>query len=195
VTRGAHASAAAWHGGGTPVYHLEKRVEVVPFVRDFFGSAYSGNWRHVIDLPNVRVASAEFSVTNSKGNSEVSAGCLTQNADSGLRTLSGGQFSIQVDGFLSVDSAPAPELVVEAARSVRDVFAVVREAADGEIRLALKQNGAAWCELAIPGGTTISGVVDGFGLAPLAQGARVSLEVLSVGASEAGADLTVVIRL
>jgi hypothetical protein len=195
VTRAAHASTAAAHAGGTAVYHLQKKVDVVPFVRDFFGSAYSGNWSHVVELPNVRVASAEFSVTNSRGNSEVSEGCLTQNVDAGLRTLSGGQFSIQVEGFLAVDSAPAPELIVEATRSVRDVFAVVREAADGEIRLAIKQNGAAWCELAIAAGGTMSGVADGFGLAPLAAGARVSLEVLAVGTTEAGADLSVVIRL
>ena len=195
VTRGAHASTPATHAVQSALYHLQKRVSVVPFVPDFFGSPFSGSWSHAIELPNVRVASAELSVTNSKGTSEVSAGGLTRNADYGLRTLAGGQFSIQVDGFLAIDSAPAPELIAEAARSVRDVFAVLREAPDGNVELLLKQNGNEYCSLTIPSGATISNVVDGFGLTPLAAGARVSLEVLAVGPTQPGADLTVVIRL
>lgn len=195
VARGAHASTATAHPDGTAAYHLEKKTAIVPFVRDFFGSPSSGSWGHVVALPNARVASAEFFVTNTKGNSEISEGCLTYNADSGLRTMAGGQFSIQVDGYLAADMTPAPELIVDATRSVRDVFAVVRQAADAEIRMRIRQNGVEYCSLSIPAGATMSNVVDGFGMPPLTAGARVALEVLSVGQHYAGADLTVVIRL
>ena len=79
---------------------------------------------------------------------------------------------------------------------MRDVFAVVRQApAGGAIELRLTQNGTLYCDLAIAEGTTMSNVVDGFGLAPLASGARLNLDVRAVGASWPGSDLTVVIRL
>ena len=77
-------------------------------------------------LPDVRIACAQLFVTNSKGNSPASAISLTHNVDNGLRTLSGGQYSIQVEGFLAVDQMAAPALVVDTAHSVRDVFAVHR---------------------------------------------------------------------
>ncbi|HWQ54852.1 MAG TPA: hypothetical protein VN442_14290, partial [Bryobacteraceae bacterium] len=195
VLRGAHASTVAAYDAGTPAYHLERKVAIVPFVPDFFGSPASGSWGYEIALANARVASAEFFVTNARGDSPVSNGCVTYNADSGLRTMSGGQFSFQVEGYLAVDSAAAPDLVVEATRSARDTFAVVRQAADREIRMRIKQNGTEYCQLAIPVGATMSNVVDGFGMPPLDADAHLSLEVLAVGQYQAGADLTVVIRL
>ncbi|MFB3829028.1 MAG: phage tail protein [Bryobacteraceae bacterium] len=196
VERGADGSSAAEHGAGTAVYHLAKRVSIVPFAKGFFGSPASGRWSHAIALPNARVACAELFVTNGCGDSEATGASFTQNLDSGLRTLSGGQFSIQVDGFLAVDNAPAPELVVEADRSVRDVFAVVREApVGGVVRARVTRNGETYCELTIAAGATISNVVDGFGLAPLASGTRLGLEVLEVGSIWPGVDLSVVVRL
>ncbi len=81
-------------------------------------------------------------VTNEKGNSPAAAICLTQSVDNGLRTLSGGQYSIQVDGFLAVDQSVAPALVVEAAHSVRDVFAVLGTAADAAVQLQVNVNGS-----------------------------------------------------
>ena len=195
VERGAHASTAAEHAAQTPVYHLRKKVAIVPFVPGFFGSPLSGNWSHAIPLSNVRVASAEFSVSNAKGTSAVSEGCLTRNPDCGVRTLAGGQFSFQVEGFLAVDNAPVPDLITESARAVRDVFAVVRGAPDGNVQLALMQNDAVYCSLAIPAGATMSDVVDAFELGPLAAEARIRLEILAVGPTCPGSDLTVVVRL
>ena len=78
---------------------------------------------------------------------------------------------------------------------MRDIFAVVRQAADGEIRMSVQRDGVEYCLLSIPTGATMSNVVEGFGMPPLEAGARVGLEVLAVGQYEAGADLTVVIRL
>src|SRR5439155_3838422 len=113
VTRGMHGSEAAAHAAQSPVYQLASKTVVTAFPPGFFGSPYSGSWSYTVALPDVRVASAEFFVTNQKGNSKVRSICLTDTVDTGLRTLSGGQYSIQVDGFLAVDQSVAPALVVE----------------------------------------------------------------------------------
>jgi hypothetical protein len=138
-------------------------------------------------------------VTNMRGNSETATAAFTASTDFGLRTLSGGQMSIQVEGYLAIQSDVAPPLVVEDGHSVRDVFAVVREAPAGApIELRLRQNSEDYCTLIIPAGANYSNVVHGFGLAPLAAGAQIALDIVSVGLASAGSpgrDLTVTLRL
>lgn len=199
VTRGAHNTTAAAHAAGTTVYHLKKKVFVAPFVRDFFGSPASGSFSHPIYLPDARLASAELFVTNTWGNSETKLNQYTYTADQGLRTLSGGQFAVQVEGFLAIQTNTAPPLVVQDTHSVRDIFAVVREAPTGAaVELRLRQNEVTYCNLTIAAGATISNSVSGFGLPPLAAGAQINLDVVSVGQGAEqlpGRDLTVTIRL
>jgi len=195
VTRGMHGTTAVAHAAQVAVYQLSSTVVVVPFPLNFFGSPLSGNWSYSISLPNTKVASAELFVTNSRGNSPTNAINLTQAVDYGLRTLSGGQFSIQVQGFLAVDSNPAPNVVVEAAHTVQDVYAVVKQApVGGPVKLTLSQNGATYCTLTIPDGATVSASVDGFGMPLLAQ-AQLSLAISAVGQTSPGSDLTVILRL
>ncbi|MGA3240926.1 MAG: phage tail protein [Bryobacteraceae bacterium] len=195
VTRGLHGSTATTHLALAPVYQLADLPVIAPFPPEFFGSVYSGNWTYPILLPDVRVASAQMFVTNDKGNGPISSVCLTHNVDNGLRTLSGGQYSIQVDGFLAVDQSAAAALVTDAAHSVRDVFAVLGTSADQSVQLQVNVNGAAYCQLTIPIGLLVSNSVDGATLAPLASGALITLSVLAVGQTLPGADLTVLIRL
>ncbi len=199
VTRGSHGTSPADHAAGAPVYHLDRKVFVVPFVRDFFGSPASGSFSYPIFLPDVRIAAAEMFVTNARGNSETARNSFTATVDQGLRTLSGGQLSIQVDGYLAIESDAAPPLVIEDAHSVRDVFAVVQQAPTGApIELQLRQDGEPYCSLTIPAGETMSNVVDGFGLPPLGEKSEVTLDVVSVGQTAEttpGSDLTVTIRL
>ncbi|HMC60617.1 MAG TPA: hypothetical protein VKJ01_15610, partial [Candidatus Solibacter sp.] len=195
VTRAMDGSQAAAHAARATVYQLAGKTVVAPFPPDFFGSPYSGNWSYSVALPDVRVASAELFLTNQQGNSPVRGICLTNTVDSGLRTLSGGQYSIQVDGFLAVDQSVAPALVVEASHAVRDVFAVVGKVADAPVNLQVNVNGAAYCTLTFAPGLTTSTVADGNTLGPLIGGAKVTLSVLSVGQTYPGADLTVLIRL
>jgi hypothetical protein len=195
VTRGMHTSTAAAHAAQAAIYQLQDITVIAAFPPDFFGSPYSGSWSQSVALPDVRVASAELFVTNVKGNSPVRSICLTSAVDGGLRTLSGGQYSIQVDGYLAVEDSVAPPLVVEAAHSVRDVFAVLGTAADAEVRLRVDLNGSPYCTLSIPAGTTTSAATDGNSTGPLLSGAKVTLAVLAVGQTNPGADLTVLIRL
>jgi hypothetical protein len=195
VTRGLHGSTAATHSAQAPVYQLSNLPVIAPFPQEFFGSLYSGNWTYPILLPDVRVASAQMFVTNEKGNGPIASICLTHNVDNGLRTLSGGQYSIQVDGFLAVDQSAAAPLVVDTAHSVRDVFAVLGTSADQPVQLQVNVNGASYCQLTIPIGLLVSNSIDGATLTPLVSGAQITLSVLAVGQTLPGADLTVLIRL
>ncbi len=195
VQRGVHSSPPSAHAAQAAVYHLASLTSIAGFPQSFFGSPYSGTWSFPVQLPDVRVASAQLFVTNQKGNSPTASACLTHTVDSGLRTLSGGQYSIQVEGFLSVDQSAAPVLVVDAAHSVGDIYAVLGTAADATVQLQLNVNGSVYCQVAFQASETISNGVSGQTLPPLAAGDQVTLAVQSVGQTYPGADLTVIIRL
>jgi len=195
VTRGMHGSWAAAHAAQTPIYTLLSKTLIAPFGPEFFGTPYSGNWMLPIAMPDVRIASAELYVTNGRGNSATASICLTDNDDCGLRTLSGGQYTIQVSGYLAVDQSASPPLVVEATHSVRDVFGVLGTAADAAVQLQLNVNSAAYCTLTIPAGQLVSNVISGLSLPPLTAESQVTLSVAAVGQTYPGGDLTVLIRL
>jgi hypothetical protein len=196
LTRGLQTTSAAAHASGTMVYTLQKKTQVVPFVRDFFGSPASGDWSFATPLPDCRVVSAELFVTNVKGNSPTTKISMTQGVDFGLRTLSGGQLSFQVEAFLAIETGATPDLIVENAHSVRDVFAMIRQApVGGPVELQVNQNGTLYCSLTIADGATISNSAAGTSLPALISGARLSLDITMVGPSNPGADLTIIIRL
>ena len=138
----------------------------------------------------------ECFVTNSQGNSPTSFGAFTDSVDQGLRTLSGGQYSFQVAGFLAVQSGVAPDISVEGPHAIRDIFAIVKTpASDSTIGLNLNLNGTLLCSLTIPATSTISNVVRGLLLPVLTTGSLLSLDITSVGLTVPGSDLTVVIRV
>jgi Putative phage tail protein len=195
VTRGMHGSAASAHAAGSGVYRLQNRTVIAPFAEGFFGSPYSGSWSFAIVLPDARIASAELFVTNARGNSPARAIVLTSTVDQGLRTLSGGQYSIEVEGFLAVDAVAAPAVVVEASHAVRDVFAVLGTAADADVVLRMNVDGTQYCELTVAAGQTTSAAVSGLGLGPLVAGSKLTLSVVAVGSVYPGSDLTVLVRL
>jgi len=195
VSRAMHGTTADAHDIGTKVYGLLQKTAIAPFAAEFFGSPYSGSWAFPVPLADARIASAQLFVTNRKGNSATTSIHLTQNDDLGLRTLSGGQYSIQVAGFLAVDGSAAPAVVVEAGHAVKDVYAVLGTAADAEVRVEVKIDDAAYCTLTFPPGATVSDAKDGNALPPLAARSKLTIGVAAVGASYPGADLTVIIRL
>src|SRR5579871_1166565 len=195
VTRAMHGTTASPHTAQSAIYGLQNTTMIAPFSAEFFGSPYSGSWTYPISLPDVRVASAELFVTNLFGNSPTTNIFLTNNDDRGLRTVSGGQYSIQVAGFLAINSSAAPAVVVEAPHAVRDVFAVLGTTADAPIQMTVCVNGSAYCSLTISAGMIVSNSVGGLTLPPLTAGAKITLSVGAVGQTLPGADLTVVIRL
>ena len=140
---------------------------------------------------------AELFLTNVQGDSPVSRISFTSITDSGIRTLFGGQFSIQVDGVLSIQTDVAPPLLVEDTHAVRDIYAMVNQAANGDIQLRLNQDGLPYCDLTIPSGNTRT-VVDGFGMPPVKAKSELSLDIVAVPQDPSlfpGADLTVTIRM
>ncbi len=147
-------------------------------------------------LPDARVTSGELFVTNSKGNSETGVIAVTENTHAGLRTLSGGQYSLEVEGFLAVENGATPDLVIETSHTVRDIYAVVTQApSESPIGIRLNQDGSVYCTLTIPAGALIASTQDGALLPPLQSGARVTMDITSVGQTNPGSDLTVIIRL
>jgi hypothetical protein len=196
VSRAVHGSDASTHDAGELVYALERKIEIMAFPRDFFGSPASGAWKHTITLPDARIGSAELYVTNSKGESEVALLCLTGTLDGGLRTLSGGQISFQIDGFLAVENGAAPDFYVDASHAVRNIFAMLRQPPSGSpLELRIKQDDNEYCTLSILPGATMSEVRDGFSLGPIRRDSRLVLDVVAAGIDTPGADLTVVIQL
>ena len=201
VTRGSHGSTAAAHSATTAlVYHLKRGITIVPFVKGFFGSPASGSFSYSIFQPDVRVGAAELFMTNTIGDGPVAPGAFGGTTDQGLRTLSGGQLSIQVEGYLAVQTDAAPPLTVETALAVRDIFATVNEAPHlGTVTLQLRVGSTVYCTLTIAADATVSSpVVSGFGLPALASGGLLSLDVTAVPTATGslpGRDLTVTIRL
>jgi hypothetical protein len=195
VRRGFHGTPPAAYGPGETVYELSKKAVTVPFPRDFFGSPYSGIWSYPVSLPDVRVASGELFVTNDLGNSETREVAVTGYDSGGFRTRAGGQYSIQVDGYLAVDESVAAPLVVESSHAVRDVFAILGRPADRPVQLRVNVDSAHYCTLTFATGAIVSDSVDGFALPPLRAGSRVTVSVLTVGLVNPGGDLTVLIRL
>jgi len=199
VQRGAYGTTAAAHATQVAYYLLNKNTYVMPFVAGFFGSPASGTYVYSITLPDVRIAAADLFVTNARGNSDAQRHAYTANTSAGLRTLSGGQIAFQIEGMLAIETDALPPVLMDATRSVRDVYAVVQQApTDSAITLQVTQNGQTYCSLTIPVNTTISNVVDGFALGPLFAQAQIGLDILSVSSTTGtlpGSDLTVTIRL
>ena len=199
VVRGSFGSTAVSHAVATLAYHLQRSVVTMPFVKGFFGSPASAAFSYSVFLPNVRIAAAELYMTNPVGGGLVGKAAFGGTADQGLRTLAGGQLSIQTQGYLAIQTGATPPLVIEDSHVPRDITAVVREApSGGAIELQVTQNGSAYCSLTIADGETTSNVVGGFGLSPLAAGARLDMDITSVPTAAGtlpGRDLTVTIRL
>jgi hypothetical protein len=202
VARGSAGSTATAHNAGDSVLHLQASTFVVPFGLNFFANRASVNFLHTVSIPDVRVAASQFFVTNAFGDSEASQQCYTASPDGGLRTLSGGQFSLQVSGTLATQQNATPTLFIEATHAVRDIRASVNQPPVGyNVTIDLLQNGTPYCTLIIPSGSLISNVLDGVQLPALTGSSSLSLNLsLNLiqgfqGSINPGRDLTLTIRL
>lgn len=205
VVRASLASQPAAHPGGASVLHLQETTLVLPFARDFFHNRASINYIHTVSLPDIRICAAQLYVTNSFGDGQANAQCFTSIPDGGLRTLSGGQFSLQVSGYLATQQDAAPPLLVEATHAVRDIRATVSQAPqDYTINVTILQNGTPYApSLSIAPGAITSNIVDGVTLPPLQESALLTANITldlpqnfqASGSTSPGRDLTVTIRL
>jgi hypothetical protein len=136
-------------------------------------------------------------MTNSLGNGVIAVNQYTDTNTAGLRTLAGGQFSFQIAGYLAIQTGAAPDIIVDADRSVGEIFGVLRGAADGIVSLQLNCNNQPYGAPIIfdPKGSITSSSLDGFTLPVLRGGDKLSLDVTGVGATIPGNDLTVIVKL
>ncbi|WP_321474478.1 phage tail protein [uncultured Paludibaculum sp.] len=199
VERGCYESAVGVHLAGETVYPLAKHVTVLPFPSGFFGTAIAAGYSQRLALPHARIAAAELHFTNSQGDGPAAAQSYTSLLEGGLRTMSGGQYTMQYEGVPAVMASMAPPLVVDARMAVRDVRARMSVAPLGEPVVArLLVNGTPYCELTVAAGSRSSAPVSGWGRAPLPEGAELRVDILAVGTSggsDPGRDLTVTVRV
>ncbi len=134
VTRGMHSTAAQAHASTSTAYQLKEKIAIVPFVKGFFGNPASGDWKYSLSLPNARIASVELYMTNALGDGPAGVNSYTTTNDGGLRSLGGGQFTFQISGYLAIQTGAAPDVVVDADRSVWQIYAVLRSAFRGRGR-------------------------------------------------------------
>ena len=196
VDRGQCQSTAAAHALNTPVFHLRTRTLVVPFERSFFGTTASGAWTHSEWVPDIRLACADFWTTNTFGQSPITTNNYSQLADGGLRTLRGGQFNFQIEGLLAIKNDAVPSVSVQENLSIRDIYAVVKEAPTGaDLQLQINQDGVALATVSITDGQTTSLPINGAELPVLQAQSNLTLDILAVGTTFPGRDLTVTIRV
>ncbi len=196
VERGHCESTPQAHAVNAPVYLLQDRTVIVPFEKAFFGTTVSGAWSRIEPIPNIRLACAELWVTNTFGPSPVATNNYSMLPDGGLRTFGGGQFNFQVEGGLAVLANAVPTVSVQETLSIRDVYAVVKQAPVGaDVQLQINQDGSPLTALTVSAGQTNSNVVNGVELPVLQSLANLTLDIVAVGTTFPGSDLTVTIRV
>jgi len=196
IDRGVCDSIAAAHADATQVYLPLSRIVTASFERGFFGTSLSGSWRRSVWLPDVRVACAELKVVNSFGESPTAVANFSELADNGLRTLRGGQFNFQIEGLMAVLNNATPVLSVQSTVSIRDIFARVKQAPTGaDLQLRVNLDGSPIATLSVAAGSTTSAAVNGAELPTLTAGGGLTLDILAVGSTFAGSDVTVTIRV
>ena len=199
VVRGSLGSVVGAHSSAAGVYLIQPNTYILPFAAGFFDNPQSATYSHSIHVPDLRVVAAQLYMTNARGNGQAATQCLVSLPDGGLRTLSGGQLSLQVAGTLAIEQSPTPPLFVEASHAIEDVRALVGTApSGGSVTVELWQSTNLLCTLIIPDGQTTSNVVDGAALGPLIEDSSVTInitDVPSVSGTTSGSDLTVTIRL
>jgi hypothetical protein len=197
VDRALHTTTAVAHAAQSTLLPLKPITNTVPFAEDFFLNGANVNWSQSITIANARICSAEFYVTNSRGNSPIASQAYTSLTGGGLRTLTGGQIMLQVPGPVAIQNSAVPPLDPGATYAVNNIYAYVgtAPATSTAIGLTVTVQGQPYCMLSIPAGSTQSTPVDGSTLAPLQAGHQIGLSVTSVGDTTPGSDLTVVIRV
>ena len=149
VQRGVHpTSPADPHSRTRLAYPLKEKVAIVPFVKTFSvpRPAATGSTASNYRMSGSRAP--RLYMTNAAGQRAVAVNPLHQHERPGLRTLSGGQFSFQITGYLAIQTGAAPDVIVDADRSVRQIYAVLRTPSAGAgVTLQLNLNGAPYTTL------------------------------------------------
>ncbi len=196
VERGACGSEPVPHTAGVEAIVLQSRTETVSFPRAFFGTPEGARWARSIALPSARLACVELELTNSIGNSPRGFANQSELADFGMRSLRGGQFEFQIEGVLGALDDASPPLIVQEDLSIRDILAIVKQPPTGaDLVLEIRQDGALIATVTIPNGQGEAIPIPGRELPTLAESSRLTLNILGVGSTYPGSDLSVAIRV
>ncbi len=199
VTRGRYQTSAVAHDIANPVFVLTRRDMTIPFVPGYFSSTAAVGFRYNFRLPNVRISAADFTLYNRVGASARAEESYTGVTSFGVRTLSGGQITMNVHGYLAIEASAGNSYVVDRTTVVRDVSAYVQEAPVGDdIEILVRVNGNPYCDLVIPAGSNVATTVSKFNTQALPQGAKLSFDILNVPSASLGTpgrDLTVLLQI
>lgn len=199
VVRGRFDTLPGTHAAGKPLFPLQKREHLFPFVEGYFTSEAAADFEYSFRMPNVRIAAADFVLYNRIGPSAISEGNLTAIQGDGVRTLSGGQLLLSSDGYLSIQASAGSFAVVDRQTVIGNVYAYVREAPQGApINLLLRVNDEVYCSLEILAEQFSSSMFSGFNLPPIPEGSRISLDIVNVPPAASGSpgrDLTVLLQV
>lgn len=198
VSRGRYQSSAISHASAALVFVLSQRDLTIPFVPGYFNSTAAVGFLYNFRMPNVRVSAADFTLYNRIGASERAEESYTILSEDGARTLSGGQITMSVQGYLAIEASAGTCFVVDRATVVRDVYAFVQEAPVGApIEIIIYVNGIVYCDLSIAAGGRVADAVSRFNHAPIPANATISFDIVNVPSSAVGTpgkDLTVVLQ-
>jgi hypothetical protein len=196
VVRGASDSFAVAHAAGAGVYRLARRTETVAFPRGIFGTPTAADWSHTAWMPGLRIACVEAIVTNSLGDSPAAAANYSELLDKGLRTLHGGQFTLQYEGRLAILTDATANITVQQNLAIHDCFAHLKQSPVGaNVVIEIVQDSETVAALTIPAGQTMSGVLNGEALPILQESSQLKLNITGVGTDFPGSDLSVTVRV
>ena len=196
VVRGASDSFAVAHAAGAGVYRLARRTETVAFPRGIFGTPIAADWSHTAWMPGLRIACVEAIVTNSLGDSPAAVANYSELLDKGLRTLHGGQFTLQYEGRLAILTDATANITVQQNLAIHDCFAHLKQAPVGaHVVIEIVQDSETVAALTILAGQTMSGVLNGEALPILQESSQLKLNITGVGTDFPGSDLSVTVRV
>ncbi|MBM3758876.1 MAG: hypothetical protein FJW36_01385 [Acidobacteria bacterium] len=199
VIRARYSSSAAAHSAAIPLFVLARREMTIPFAPGYFNTTAGVGFRYNFRLPNVRLSGADLTLWNPVGASPKKEVCYTGVTNFGVRTLSGGQITMNVQGYLAIEASAGNSYQVDRATVVRDVSAYVQEPpVGGDVEVLVRVNGSPYCDLVIEAGFPVATAVSRFNVAPIPAGATISFDILNVPPASAGTpgrDLTVLLQI
>jgi len=199
VLRARYKTTAEAHAEASGVFVLTRREMTIPFAPGYFNSSSAVGFRYNFRMPNVRISGADFVLHNRFGPSERSEEAYTGFTNYGVRTLSGGQITMNLQGYLAIEASAGNSFLLDRGTVVRDVSAYVQEPpTGGDVEILVRLNGDPYCELTIESGSHVAAAVSKFNVQPLPAGGTLSFDVLNVPPASAGTpgrDLTVLLQI
>ncbi len=193
--RGRLESTATAHDGGAKIWKLNYKTFIFSFPEFFFVDGNIGSWGPLEPFPSKGIVASDCYVTNYHGNSNTVIRNLSSAIAGGrMRTLTGRQIELVVDGVLGIESNAVADTTLREASSWFTIYAQVTNSPLGaNIEVALKVNGSTFTTLTIEAGDTLSNVVEAGDLnfESLPADTAITIDITQVGSTFPGERLIV----